>query len=255
MDRVFVAALRFMEETFRRLERQVPPPTEVRFGPGFVLRHSERLIEQAIVQKLARTISALAASRVLLQSGFVQDQAALHRVMDELNEDILFLVAAVTNDKPTDLHKRYLEEFFAEEFHDPRDIVASARSRAMVPRKKIRAYLQRVLNAESADPSRELEVGKTISNVFSGYVHGASPQIMDMCWGNPPTFQLFGMRGTARWEEHRDDAWNYYYRLLISLTAAAKAFGDVELVRRLYSYMEAFEAQTGRIGGARGPAP
>jgi hypothetical protein len=251
VDAIFEEALLVMERAFRRLEGQVPPPKPTPLGNGFVLRYREQLIEQAIVQKLARSISSLAASRALLHRGFVQEQAVLHRILDELAEDICFLVAAVTNDETTELHARYLRSFWAEEFEDPDDIVGSSNSRDIIPRKKIRAYLSRVLG-DGVNPSYELEVGDAVSKFFSGFVHGASPPIMDMCGGVPPKFHLFGMLGTPRIEEHRHDSWNYFYRTLVSLAAAAKAFGDKTLVEQLYDYMDLFEKKTGRHGGTRG---
>jgi hypothetical protein len=57
------------------------------------------------------------------------------------------------------------------------------------------------------------------------------------------------MRGTARIEEHRRDAWNYYYRALLDITFAAKAFGDGELVAELYEYIPEFQRRTGIDGG------
>ena len=36
------------------------------------------------------------------------------------------------------------------------------------------------------DPSRGIGVARTVSKAYSGYVHAASPQIMDMYDGDPP---------------------------------------------------------------------
>ena len=40
---------------------------------------------------------------------------------------------------------------------------------------------------------------------YSGYVHAASPHIMEMYGGNPARFHVRGMHGTPRQDEHRDD--------------------------------------------------
>jgi hypothetical protein len=255
MDTVFLQSLEVFAQAFRRLESQVPKPKLSLLGSAPVLRHKEKSIQQAIVQKLASRISALAASRMLLREGFVQEQSALHRMMDELDEDIDFLGAALTSDSVTDLHRRFLDEFYSEEFTDPDDIVASAQSRDRVPRQKIRAYLQRSLRPDAENPSRELAVAKAIGNFYSGFVHSASPHIMNMCFGSPPRFVLFGMLGTSRIAEHADDSWNYYYRAFVSLIVSAYAFRDIELVRQLYAQVGDFEQRTGRNGGTRGPAP
>jgi len=55
---------------------------------------------------------------LLLSHGFVQEQAVLQRTIDETNEDIDFLVYAVTNDTVTELHERFLEAFWEEEIDE-----------------------------------------------------------------------------------------------------------------------------------------
>jgi hypothetical protein len=64
---------------------------------------------------------------------------------------------------------------------------------------------------------------------------------MDMVGGNPPRFHLEGMQGTRRIPEHARDAWNYFYRGLLAVTAVAKAFGDADLVHWLYESIRSFE--------------
>jgi hypothetical protein len=174
----------------------------------------------------------------------VQEQGVLHRTLDELQEDITFLGAAVTNDMVTDLHKKYLEAFYAEEFDNPDSAIDSSQKRNYPPRRKIRAYIIRVLG-KGLNPSKILDAGETISKAYSGYVHAASPHTMDMYGGNPPRFHVSGMTGTPRIAGHVEDARNYYYRGLLSLTLVAKAFGDSELVTHLYKCIGQFEAASG----------
>lgn len=234
-----------MDNAFRRLEQQVPSPQEVDWGDkGFVFRYKEQTIQQALILKLARAISGLHAVDVLLANGLLQEQAALHRILDEIHEDILFLAVAITNDQITELHKKYLTIFYAEVFLDPNNTLARVKKPNSIPRHKIRAYTNRVLNKDP-NPSLVSDVGETISSVYSGFVHASSTQIMDMYGGNPLRFHLSGMLGTPRMAEHVDDAWNYYYRGLMSLGVVAKAFGDKSLVDSLYEYIAKFEAASG----------
>ena len=253
MDKVLANAIEVMESAFRRLERQVPPPVAKPWKDGLVLRYAEQSIPQALIQKLVRVISGLHAAGLLLENGFVQEQAVLHRTLDELNEDIMFLVAAITNDTVTELHKRYLEAFYAEEFDDPEDVVNSTQKRDTVSRRSIQAYLTHVLGP-GLNPSRDLDVSETLHKAYSGFVHAASPHIMDLCGGEPPRFHLRGMLGTSRVEEHRQDAWNYFYRGFLSVTAVAKAFGDAALVEKLYSAIGEFETLSGTNYSGRGRA-
>lgn len=252
MRSLFNHALSVMRQAFRRLERQVPPPTSVPWKDGFVLRHVEKTIQQALLQKFARVVSGLHAIDVLLINGFVQEQGVLQRTLDEIGEDIAFLVAAITNDTVTELHQQYLDAFFAEEFDNPDNPIDSTQKRNYPPRKKIRAYLVRVPGGKEINPSGALDAGETISKAYSGYVHAASPQIMDMCMGSPPQFHIDGMNGTPRIEEHVGDAWNYFYRGLLSAAFVAKAFGDGELVESLYRHIGQFEIASGTNYSGRG---
>lgn len=144
----------------------------------------------------------------------------------------------------TELHQKYLAAFYQEEFDDPTNPIKSTQDRPMVPRKKIRAYLARIKEAD-LDPSRSVEVRRTIHKLYSGFVHGASPQIMELYCGNPPYFHVRGMLGTTLAQEHREDLWNYFYRSISSFAMSAKAFGDEALFQRVLEYMRSFA----RAGG------
>ena len=233
-----------MEHTVHQLASRVPPPQCLPYKDSFVFRYVEKSVHQALIQKLARLVSGLHAARLLMEAGFVQEQAALQRILDEITEDIAFLSFSVVYGDSTPSHKIYLKAFFQEEF-DPSDTVASSRERPAVPRKKIRAYIDRVASGPKGS-SKHLDAARTVSKTYSGYIHAASPQIMDMYGGNPPRFHMHGMRGTERHLEHRADLWNYFYRGIVAFSLAAKAFGDEELFNSIRKFAEEFVRATGR---------
>lgn len=234
-----------MEQCLADFSGAVPSPELVDLGFGPVFRYHEKCIYQAMIQKLARVLSAVRAALLLLQNGYVQEQAILHRVIDETNEDIMFLVYAVSNDKITELHQRFLDAFWEEEVDESREILTSAQKRPMIPRQKIRVYLANV-EGLNIDPGSTIELHRTISKAYSGFVHGASPHIMDMYGGEPSRFHTSGMLGTPRVDEHANDLWNYMYRSFISFMAVAKAFGAAEHVDMLYKWKEEFEKNEGK---------
>jgi hypothetical protein len=246
MDDDFDKMLELMGQTFEDFEAAIPnKPQIVTKGYGFVYRFIEQDIYQAFIQKLARAQSATRAARLLHNHGFVQEHSVLHRVIDETNEDILFLVYAVTNDTITPLHERYLRAFWQEEFDDQGDALSSEQKRDMVPRKKIWAYLSQV-EGFPLDPSRGIEVSRTINKTYSGFVHGASPHIMDMYGGDPPHFHYKGMLGTPRMRESKDDLWNYMYRTFLSHILVGKALGADKHVSILTDYKDRFEQRAGK---------
>ncbi len=245
MDDLYDQTLSNMEATHAALAARVHPPQAVAFGSGFVFRYVERDIHQALVQKLARVISGLHAARLLLAHGFVQEQAALQRMLDEFNEDVRFLAYGVILDDINELHREYLAAFYEEEFDNPDSALESTQKRPMVSRQRIRAYLARI-RAEGLNPSSGVEVMRTVSKIYSGFVHGASPHIMDMYCGNPPRFHVRGMLGTIRADDHREDLGNSFYRSIGSFVFAAKAFGDEALVQSVLGYMRCFAKAAGQ---------
>ena len=250
MNGLYNQTLHHLDKAFKRLEDMVPPPQKVPHGDAFVFRHKEKTIHQAMVQKLARVVSGLHAAWLLLENGFLQEQAAVQRMLDEFHEDTLFLAFAVITGKQTPLHQKYLDAFYKEEFDAP-TAVESSHDRPMLQRKKIRAYIARV-DLGGTDPSTAVTLSHTIHSLYSGFVHGASPHIMDMLEGNPPRFRIHGMGGTSLHEEHRNDLYNPFFRAIISFAMVAKAFGDDELCQELHAYLLEFDELSGRNNAFRG---
>ena len=136
-----------------------------------------------------------------------------------------------------------------QKYPDLRDSrIALRQMRWEVSRQKIRAYIARA-EGQAIDPSRAGEVSRTVSKAYSGYVHAASPHIMDMYGGKPPRFQLRGMRGTPRQNEHRKDLWNSFYRGILVFAFAVKAFGDDELFSQISDFAAKFAEQAGEDYG------
>ena len=84
----FEKVLSELDDTFRRLEAQVPPPAMVKQENGVVWRCHEKLPQQALLQKLSRYISGLRASYLLLENGYCQELGVMRRILDEIDEDI-----------------------------------------------------------------------------------------------------------------------------------------------------------------------
>jgi len=243
-ERHYAAALENMARTVHGLEAKVPPPQRVPYKTSFVFRYVEKTVQQALVQKLARVVSTLTGAHLLMSHGFVQEQATLQRTLQELHEDITFLAYSVIFRDFTPLHQEYLDAFYEEEF-DADTAMESSQKRPMVPRKKVQAYIVRK-EGSGLDPSTGLELARTITKAYSGYVHAASPQIMDMYGGSPPSFHVQGLLGSERHEEYRRDLWNYFYRSILSFGMAAHAFRDQELFDQIHAFTVKFEVAAGK---------
>jgi len=234
-----------MDRSIRDLTALIPPAQPVPFAGSFVFRYVEKLPQQAICQKLARIPSCIRAAQLLCDHGYFQEQGALQRIIDELAEDALFLAIPFAFGTPEDIHQQFLDSFYAEDF-DPRTGKPVPEQRPMIPRKRIRAYIARS-PIGTGDPSGHTDAGRVLSKTYSGFVHAASPHIMDTYGGMPPRFHTSGMLGTVREREFREDIVNYYYRGLSAFVISARALGDENLFQQLYQLSKQY--QTFGIGG------
>lgn len=85
----------------------------------------------------------------------------------------------------------------------------------------------------------------TLHKSYSGFVHGASPHIMEMYGGKPPYFHTKGLLGTDRMEEYEDDFFTYVYRSYISHVYVAKSFGMEDEFNRLVQALNDIEKAVG----------
>ncbi|MGE3348976.1 MAG: hypothetical protein AB7I35_16225 [Ramlibacter sp.] len=251
MRNLFREVVTVSSNAFRRLEQQVPPPQLVPFRDGSVHRFVEQTLEQALLLKYARVITGLSAMDILLSAGLLQEVGAICRMLDEIGEDIAFLAAPITNDQMTELHERYLRSFWAEEFTDTENTLARHEKPNTPKRSKIQSYVHRVLNP-SENRSLVSDVTQSISSTYSGYVHAAAVQVLDMYGGDPPRFHIEGLQGTPRMNDQVHDAWNYFYRAIGSGIIVARAFGDSSLSKVLGHYHDKFLERSGaRAEGLR----
>lgn len=243
MLRLYQEIAHVLEQAFREIEAEVPPPIFISRGSYSVFRFKNQSTEAAIIQKCARLISGLNASLVLLKAGYTQELGALFRMLDEFSEDILFLCQAIRTGEITELHKKYLDVFYQEEFDNPENAFLSTQKRQTIPRKRILAAISRIPE-QQLNPNDNQELHRTLSQTLSGYVHAASPQVMDMYGGNPPRFHVSGMLNTPRIPEFMENIWDYFYRGLLSVMIIALSFKQELLLQKLYAFRAYIESQS-----------
>lgn len=211
-------------QAFMKIEKSVPPPQLEETKTGTRHRFVEKLPQQAIVAKLARSVSGIRSVWLLLNGGMTQEAAALQRTLDEIGADVMFLTGPLTIGEKTPDHDRFLDEFFQEEFEDGLTPLDSPQKRNRVPRKKIRAYNARTFTAGN-DSHTASTVVATIDDLYSGFIHAAGVHVLDMYGGDPPRFQIEGLSGTSRADEAIADFRNYLHRGLVDMAFGAKAVG------------------------------
>ncbi|WP_170545270.1 hypothetical protein [Ruegeria arenilitoris] len=243
MDHLYANAIQNMSAFFDSLAARIEQPKQIQIGDGYTYRYDNLSIHAAILQKLARVITGIQAMHTLNAYGLTQEQAAIQRILDELMEDILFLTYSVVFDNRSKLHDAFLKAFYEEECDNPSSVLDSSQKRPTVSRRKIRAYVNNISGLD--DPSTGIEVSRTIHKGYSGYVHGASPHIMELYYGTPPRFHLHGAKSSPLYRDHVDDLLNYYYRGILAFAFSAKAFADDDLFYEIRLYSKEFADESG----------
>lgn len=218
-----------LEHGFRVLERVVPQPQWVEGR----LRYVEKELSQLIVQKLARTISGLHSLFLLALHGLHQEQGAIQRILDDFGEDVQFLALGHIHEW-TDKHEQYVRDFWLRET-DP----GVTEKRGMVKRQHIRAFV--IKHSPIDNTSKANDVGRTLQKSYSGYVHGASENIIDMAAGDPPRFRVGPDQTHPFRNDYLRDGFNYFYRAIGTFNFACHLFGATQLAARQYAFLKSFE--------------
>ncbi|MFW1584855.1 hypothetical protein ACEWBR_13915 [Vibrio parahaemolyticus] len=237
----------YLEQCFHYMEKHVPSPDIVEIGGEKCLRYTGQSIETAIIQKVARYLSTLNAARLLLDYGYTQEVGVMFRTLDEFGEDIMFLCIPKTGGELTETHKKYLEYFYQEEFDNPENAFLSTQNRPTISRKKIHAAISNY-GKQSLNPSDNQKNHRTLSQAYSGYVHGSSEHLIEMVGGEPLRYFLRGMAGTQRQQEFAYNYWDYAYRGILTVMISAKALGLGELYEQCLAFRKSFEEKTGETG-------
>ena len=239
-------SFRHLVKILRALEREVPQPQTVKFKESFVVRYLEKQPKQVLVQKLAHSLAVLHSCEILIETGQVQSVGALQRVLDDANEDVAFLTIGMTKGEWTRRHTDFCNEFFAEDGVEQNALGLPADKIARLPRAKINSYIAQ--NTPGADQIRGSIARKRVFSVYSGFVHGASPNIMDFYDTGLPGFQVTEIKGTSRHADYEDQIFNQRYRTFISFIVALSAFGlspDDTSSKLLAEFDELNETRTG----------
>jgi hypothetical protein len=226
----FAAVTNVLSTAFRTIEAMVPPPEFKLVNGSPQLRYVQQSLQQAAVQKMARYMSGLNVLLLLLEHGYLQEQGVIQRTLDEIGDDIMFLLMPPVTDSEEALHSRFLKAFFEEEFDEGVATLHSTKRRDQVRRKDIRAYIHRRAPSEHGKKASAI-----VYQTYSGFVHAASPMVMEMCGWLDRRFHIAGMPESNLLPGHVDDAWNYFIRGLQNAAMIAGVLGRMDL----YTFLRA----------------
>ncbi|MCH7540908.1 MAG: hypothetical protein IH999_11025 [Proteobacteria bacterium] len=240
MITVFKETVPILESALTALGAQIEEPSFFDDNDYPRFRHREKSNHLAAYLKAVRIVSALNASLVLLEHGFIEELGVLFRTIDESFQDIIFLLYPQENGGLSEERIKFLDEFYQEEFSDPKNPFMSEQKRNRVPRRKVYAALGK-FTGDIVNPSDGAELYRTLSQAMSGFVHGAYTHIMELYGGNPPHFHLNGMLGTPIHESWIMQSWHYYYRGIQALMLLSQAFQNETIATELLDLRNSFE--------------
>ena len=102
--------------------------------------------------------------------------------------------------------------------------------------KSFHDLVKEIPKVSAENPTLYREMSKKVYKRDSDFVHGASPNIMDMYIGNPPHFHTKGMLGTPIIKDYASDIKDYIYRSLCSYSIAGEVLGDSNITKELHDY-------------------
>ncbi|MEA3353553.1 MAG: hypothetical protein U9Q33_07040 [Campylobacterota bacterium] len=220
-----------MEKFFNLLHSKIEEPEYIELGGRKVFRYKNKSANIAMIQYMARVISGLYSTKLLIENTFIQECNALFRTIDEFNQNISFLGYSLIDDEKTQLQQIFLDNFFQEEFDNPKNAFLSTQKRGMVSRDKIRAYISQ-RNENPVNPSDTQKNYETIDKFYSGFVHGTSVSIIDMYSANPSKYHLNGLSYEA---PSLDLAKQYFedrlYESILSLSFIALSLKEQDIFK------------------------
>lgn len=243
--REFLAILNL---SLRACEAGMTPPVPVAIqnadAGAYMLRLPVRDIHHAMLLKQAAALHYLHAAITLCDADLFVAQGAMQRMADEASDDVCFLASGII-EGPKPLHEKFLLAFWSDHDEDCGD-TSAVNKPSSVKREKIHA----ALNASSDDPYRAGVIAKRLHMTYSGFVHAASANVMDLYDGGRHTFAVDGGPEYHR-ESHVHDVWNYCYRAGLAFQASARALGSDRLYSRIEEAIVWFQRLSRRDGGYR----
>ena len=223
-------ALKWLDNGLITLTERVPHPVVTEVHGHLAFRFEEQSYKQAVILRMARIISGLRAAYLLLHNGYLQEQASLCRMIDEFNEDVVFLCLPLLGHEETTHNQQFLGALFEEGVTSKSPKEVWHRGRNLVSRRKVRATIANAtFGLGAGNPSDHTAVAALLGNAYSGYVHGAAPHTLEMYDPTEREFLTAGMKSSPFFDDHERDIDNYFARGFYSYGFAGPAFGAPDL--------------------------
>lgn len=144
-----------------------------------VVRFSRKDSLHIVIMKTVQLISNLRAAKILIDNGFVYEFGVMCRLLQEVIEDILFLIYENRADKKSDMHEKFKNTFYTEDIDEEGKW---QQPNNWLGRKKIRKFIEKCLREDSNKLGTQVDsLDETMKGLYdfgSGYVHGRVSKAM-----------------------------------------------------------------------------
>ena len=173
-ERVFREALAHIECSARMAVDRLPDLQEESRGGLPTHRFLERGVDEVFALKLVQLVGNVKAGEVLIERGCFHEWDMVKRLVYETLEDVEFVALGKLEGGWTELHSRYMECFFAEDFDEEEGDVLQGGVRP-VQRREITKYIE---SASSVGTEGAVsQVVRNIHRLHSASVHGRAAGI------------------------------------------------------------------------------
>ncbi|MDE0151095.1 MAG: hypothetical protein OXK80_01180 [Bdellovibrionales bacterium] len=180
LELIFQKILTFMDKVIHtKLGSFLKPKKKIR-GQFKIYRFEQKDVTTALFLKIVQATSNLRTGKLLIEHGFLYEWEVIQRLLHEITEDILFLMIAEWSNNLTDIHQKYLNNFYMENINKHGK---PAQNRFHhIPRQKIRSTLETMPEISTGKIKKITpqitNLLKIAYKISSGYVHGTASSIM-----------------------------------------------------------------------------
>jgi hypothetical protein len=231
-------SINHLENIIGVFEKELGKPQPVRGAFTYESPH----VKHVCFLKGARIVSGLNALLVLLHEGYLTEMGVLVRTVSDCINDIYFLLENFP--KITPEVDKYVSNFFNDIIEEP-EIDENDRKRThRIKVRKIHASRARLLS-EHMNLQIDRDMVYRIYSAYSGYVHAAYPNIMEMYGGSPePRFHLRGMKKMSRVKDWRQIVLEFIRSSILVFGYMAEKYGDEDIVQEIRRTLDQFEKES-----------
>jgi hypothetical protein len=169
-------------------------------GQGRAFRFGEPSLKHFVYLHLARVISGFNVALVLTKLGYCQELSVVLRTLYEFMIKIEYVSNGYFDQKIRDNILKYIGEYFSDFSRAPGRIDKDRSPRQKDINIALAENYERMMAASGFEANKieSARLRQHLLSVYSNYVHGRYPEIMDMFGGRPISIHLQGMAGTSK---------------------------------------------------------